>query len=69
MKIGNQEIKTKTGEAVELHEGEYIQLLVPASMGRTSIHLSVICGKLEIAGGSSIISNISGPGMIEKVRV
>ncbi len=68
MKIGDQEIKIETDEAVELKEGEHIQLLVPASMGRTAVHLSVINGRLEITGGSSIICGIVGPGMAEKVR-
>ncbi len=68
MKVGDQEIKISLGEAVELKEGESIQLLVPASDSRTAIHLSVICGKLEISGGASIIDSINGPGMAGKIN-
>jgi len=67
MKVGDQKLEIEPGEAVELEEGEFIQLLVPASLGRTAVHLSVICGKLEIAGGASVIDSIKGPGMAEKV--
>jgi hypothetical protein len=69
MKVGNQEIEISLGEAVELKEGESIQLLVPASDSRTAVHLSVICGKLEICGGASIIDSINGPGMALKVKM
>ena len=68
MKVGNQELKIETGETVELKEGEHIQLLIPFSDGRTAVHLSVINGKLEISGGSSVIDSINGPGMAEKVK-
>lgn len=68
MKFQGQEIKIKTGEAIELREGEFIQLVVPASDCRTSVHLEVINGRLEISGGADIISGINGPGMAEKVR-
>lgn len=53
---------------VELKEGESIQLLVPMSDGRTCVHLEVINGMLQIAGGASIIYSISGLGMKEKVE-
>ena len=68
MKVGGKEIKIETGEIVELKEGEFIQILVPFSDNRTAVHLTVINGKLEIAGGSSIIDRILGPGMAEKVQ-
>ena len=67
MKVGDKELKISLGEAVELFEGEGIQLLVPASLGHTAVHLSVMNGKLEIAGGASIIDRIIGPGMPNKV--
>ncbi len=69
MKVGEKEIRIGIGEAVELEEGESIQLLVPFSDGLTAVHLSVINGKLEISGGASIIDSINGTGMLEKVRV
>jgi len=56
-------------ERIELEHDDKIQLLVPASLIRTSVNLVVTKrGKLEIAGGSSIIEEISGPGMSEKVK-
>ncbi len=48
MKVGGQEIKIETGETVELEESEFIQLLAPASLGITAVHLQVMLGKLEI---------------------
>lgn len=68
MRVGDQKFKISLGETVELQEGEAIQLLVPASDSRTAVHLSVICGKLEISGGASIIDSINGPGMAEKIN-
>lgn len=54
---------------VELGPNERIQLLVPASMGRTCVHLDVNpSGKLQITGGSSIIEGIVGEGMAEKLK-
>ena len=52
---------------IQLKEGEYVQLLVPAGDRRTCVQLSVIGGKLEICGGSSIIDSIKGVGMAELV--
>ena len=61
--------KIKGCEGIELEHDDRIQLLVPASLGRTCINLVITKrGKLEIAGGSSIIEEISGPGMAEKVK-
>lgn len=68
MKVGDHDFKIGAGEVIELKEGESIQMVVPASMGRTTVHMSVTNGLLEITGGSSIIDSINGPGMIEKVR-
>jgi hypothetical protein len=53
---------------IELEEDDQVQLLVPASMERTAVHLEVMNGKLVIAGGSSVISEISGDGMREKFK-
>ena len=53
---------------IELEEGESVQLLVPMSDGRTCVNLEVICGKLRITGGASIIDSIEGEGMVDLVR-
>lgn len=54
---------------IELEKDDKVQLLVPASLERTCVHLSVDWnGKLIITGGSSIISEITGDGMREKVK-
>lgn len=68
IKIKGKKIEINTGESVELEEADFIQIIVPQSDGRTSVHLAVINGKLEISGGASIIDSINGPGMSEKVR-
>lgn len=47
---------------VELRDDESVQLLVPASDGRTCVHLEVISGKLHITGGASIIDSIDVEG-------
>lgn len=46
-----------------------VQIIVPASVGRTAVHLEIDHeGKLCISGGSSIIGEIIGPGMIQKIK-
>ncbi len=64
------EIREKNGSChvIKLHEGDVVQLLVPASVERTCVYLSVICGKLCIGGGASVIDEIVGEGMTSKVR-
>jgi len=64
-------IRPKNGscEVIELEKDDQIQLLVPASEERTCVYLSVSWdGKLNIEGGSSVISEISGDGMREKIK-
>lgn len=54
---------------IRMDHGERAQPIVPAGMERTAVHLAVTQnGKLDIAGGSSVIEAISGPGMKEKVE-
>ena len=64
-------IRQKNGscEVIELEHDDQVQLLVPASSERTCVYLEVDDeGKLVIAGGASIISEISGDGMLDKVK-
>jgi len=54
---------------IRMEHDDKIQLLVPASVERTCVHLGVTReGKLMIVGGSSIIDSISGPGMKDKIK-
>jgi len=67
--INMQIEKNGPGWDVNLKHGESLQVLVPASEGQTSVHLEVSSsGKLCITGGASIIEEISGEGMAEKIR-
>ena len=49
---------------VELKDSEAIQLLVPASIGQTCVHLEVVSGELQIIGGASIIDLIDVDGYV-----
>lgn len=60
--------KNGSFEVVQLDEGDCVQLLVPASQGRTCVYLTVMLGKLCIGGGASIIDEIKGEGMLAKVK-
>jgi hypothetical protein len=60
--------KNGSCHVVELEENDQVQLLVPASLGRTCVYLSVVDGELCIEGGASIIREISGKGMNKKFR-
>jgi hypothetical protein len=54
---------------VELGQGEEVQLLCPASEGRTCVYIGVSPeGKLTIEGGSSIVEKISGDSLRKKVQ-
>jgi len=64
-------IRDKNGNyhVIQLEHGDQVQLLVPASMERTCVNLEVSYdGMLRITGGASIIEEISGPGMKEKIK-
>ena len=52
-----------------LEELNIVKVVVPASVCRTCVYLSVSSdGKLIIQGGSSVIDSIIGVGMKEKVK-
>ncbi|MFA7319604.1 MAG: hypothetical protein WC022_03360 [Parcubacteria group bacterium] len=64
-------IREKNGscEVIELEHGDEVQLIVPASLGLTCVYLEVDEeGKLSIAGGASVISEIIGEGMRNKFK-
>ncbi|MFA5086885.1 MAG: hypothetical protein WC470_01115 [Candidatus Paceibacterota bacterium] len=64
-------VREKNGSmhVIELEHEDQVQLIVPASMERVCIYLTVTpSGKLEIVGGASIIDTISGKGMKSKVK-
>jgi hypothetical protein len=66
MKIGE---KNGPMHVIELEHEDQVQLVVPASMGRTCVYLEVnLNGELEITGGSSVIGKISGKDMKRKAE-
>lgn len=65
-----RDVKVKSCDVLHLGSGVFgVQVTVPASQGRTVVHMEVDHqGKLRISGGSSIIGEIVGEGMAQKVR-
>lgn len=62
-------VSTNGNELVlTFEDGDHVMVTTPPASGKVAVYLSASSGRLTFTGGADIVEEISGEGMLAKVK-